>query len=212
MQEAVKTWFRMYRSQQWCAYYFTFLQKLGIICYLTLKQNYKCKCHIKLIRSQCDAPVSSWLSSADGYHCCNSATTQCNNSISVWLTRLCHQYRPYTCACCCQGSYKTATYSRLKPHSKLCWREFHPASHQPKCLAGVSSSSLPCIHTVCLWHSRCLGSNVIVFSALLVQLRMNIILCLIVRHIVPSGTDSHTYFGAQPPHCLPFLLYMIPKS
>ncbi len=53
--------------------------------------------------------------------------------------------------------------------------------------------------------------NVIVFSALLVQQRMNIILCLIVRHIVPSGTSLQTCFGAQPPHCLPFLLYMILK-
>ena len=35
-------------------------------------------------------------------------------------------------------------------------------------------------------------------SVLLVQQRMNIILCLIVWHIVPSGTDSQTYFGAQP--------------
>ncbi len=50
------------------------------------------------------------------------------------------------------------------------------------------------------------------FSALLVQQRMNIILCLIALHIVPSGTDSQTYFGAQPLHCLPFLLDMIPKS
>jgi len=64
----------------------------------------------------------------------------------------------------------------------------------------------------CLWHSRCLGSNAIVFSALLVQQRMNIILCLIALHSVPSGTDSQTYFGAQPLHCLLFLLYMIPKS
>jgi len=31
-------------------------------------------------------------------------------------------------------------------------------------------------------------------------------------HIVPSGADSQTYFGAQPLHCLLFLLYMIPKS
>ena len=29
---------------------------------------------------------------------------------------------------------------------------------------------------------------------------------------VPSGTSLQTYFGAQPPHCLPFLLYMILKS
>jgi len=41
---------------------------------------------------------------------------------------------------------------------------------------------------VCLWHSRCLGSNAIVFSALLVLQKMNIILCFIVLHIVPSGT------------------------
>ncbi len=40
----------------------------------------------------------------------------------------------------------------------------------------------------------------------------NIILCLIVQHIVPSGTSLPTYFGAQPPHCLPFLLCMILKS
>ena len=47
-----------------------------------------------------------------------------------------------------------------------------------------------------LWHSRCLGSNInaIVFSALLVQQRMNIILCLIALHIVPLGTDSSTVF------------------
>ncbi len=50
---------------------------------------------------------------------------------------------------------------------------------------------------VVVWHSRCLGSNIIVFSALLVQQRISMILCLIVRHIVPSGTDSQTYFGAQ---------------
>ena len=49
------------------------------------------------------------------------------------------------------------------------------------------------------------------FSALPIQQRMNIILCLIALHIVPSGTDSQTYFGAQALHCL-FLLYMIPKS
>ena len=49
-------------------------------------------------------------------------------------------------------------------------------------------------------------------SALLVQQRMNIILLLIVRHSVPSGTSLQTHFGAQPPHCLPFLLYMILKS
>ncbi len=36
--------------------------------------------------------------------------------------------------------------------------------------------------------------------------------CLTYSHIVPSGTDSQTYFGAQPLHCLLFLLYMIPKS
>ena len=36
------------------------------------------------------------------------------------------------------------------------------------------------------------------FSALLVQQRMNVILCLIALHIVPSGTDSQTYFGASP--------------
>jgi len=41
---------------------------------------------------------------------------------------------------------------------------------------------------------------------------MNIILCLIALHIVPSGADSQTYFGAQPLHCLLLLLYMIPKS
>jgi hypothetical protein len=34
-----------------------------------------------------------------------------------------------------------------------------------------------------------------VFSALLVQQRINIILCLIALHIVPPGTDSQTYFG-----------------
>ena len=50
------------------------------------------------------------------------------------------------------------------------------------------------------------------FSVILDQQRMNIILCLIAVHIVPSGTDSQTYFGAQPLHCLRFLPYMIPKS
>ena len=62
----------------------------------------------------------------------------------------------------------------------------------------------------CLQHSRCLENNVIV-SALLVQ-RMNIILCLNFRHIVPPGTILQTYFGAQLPHCLPFSLCMFPKS
>ena len=45
--------------------------------------------------------------------------------------------------------------------------------------------------------SRCLNNNVTVFSALLVQHRMNTILCLIVRHIVLAGTISQTYFGAS---------------
>ncbi len=44
------------------------------------------------------------------------------------------------------------------------------------------------------------------FSALLIQQRMNIILCLISLYIVPSRTDSQTYFGAQPLHCLLCLL------
>lgn len=62
---------------------------------------------------------------------------------------------------------------------------------------------------VCLWHSRCLGSNAIVFSALLVLQKMNIILCFIVLHIVPPGTGWQTYVGAQPS----FVLFdMIPKS
>ena len=30
--------------------------------------------------------------------------------------------------------------------------------------------------------------------------------------IVPAGTGSQTYFGAQLIHCLPFLLYTIPNS
>jgi len=72
----------------------------------------------------------------------------------------------------------------------------------------ISASFRQCFYH---WHSRCLENNVIVFSAPLVQQRMNIILCLIVRHIVPSGTSLQTFFGAQPPHCLPFLLYMILK-
>ncbi len=61
-----------------------------------------------------------------------------------------------------------------------------------------------------------LGSNVVVFSALLVQQRMNIILCLIALHTVPSGTDSQTYFKIWgPAPTLSYflnLLYMIPKS
>jgi hypothetical protein len=36
--------------------------------------------------------------------------------------------------------------------------------------------------------------------------------CVIALHIVPSGTDSQLYFGAQPLRCLRFLIYMIPKS
>ena len=36
---------------------------------------------------------------------------------------------------------------------------------------------------------------------------LHIILCLIALHIVPSGTDSQTYFGAQPLHCLLFTLH-----
>jgi len=50
-----------------------------------------------------------------------------------------------------------------------------------------------------------------VFSALLVQQRMNIILCLIALHIMLSGTGSQTYFGVQPLHCLLFSILHDPK-
>ncbi len=49
------------------------------------------------------------------------------------------------------------------------------------------------------------------FSALLVQQRMNIILCLIALHMVPSGINSQTDFGAQPLHCRLFFTLHDPK-
>jgi len=45
---------------------------------------------------------------------------------------------------------------------------------------------------------NCNGSLTVWGSVLLVQQRMNIISCLIALHIVPSGTDSQSCFGAQP--------------
>ncbi len=45
---------------------------------------------------------------------------------------------------------------------------------------------------------NCNGSLTVWGSVLLVQQRMNIISYLIALHIVPSGTDSQSCFGAQP--------------
>ena len=65
----------------------------------------------------------------------------------------------------------------------------------------------------CIWHSKCLGSNVIVFLALLVQQRMHhmsIILCLIALehfHKHPLPRDS---WGPAPE--LSSLLTLHPKS
>ena len=49
------------------------------------------------------------------------------------------------------------------------------------------------------------------FSVLLVQQRMNIISCLIVRHIVPSGTSFTNIFWGPAPTLSSFLTLHDPK-